>query len=156
MNQIVIIGTVPPCPRCKLLTAIVTEKVESLGLDAEVRHISYTSEEAVGLGKNAGLTPGTAKDVARLLGKEVNLEKMPKVANEQELSFLNDLQPKLKALEPLFREVNILDNWLRSFEHQAKNVGILMTPVLLISGEIKFNGSVPPLASIDAWLAELE
>jgi len=49
-----------------------------------------------------------------------------------------------------------LDNWLRPFENQAKNVGILMTPVLIINGTIRYNGSVPDLGLIDSWLSELE
>lgn len=156
MHQIIIIGTVPPCPRCKLLTEIVTMRTKSLGLDANVRHISYTSEEATEWAGKVGLIPGTAKDVARLIGKEIELEKMPKTAEVPELDSLKNLEPNLKQFESLFREVYILDNWLRPFENQAKNVGILMTPVLIISGAFKYNGSVPELALIDEWLSELK
>lgn len=156
MQQIVIIGTIPPCPRCKLLTEIVTEKVKSLGLDAEVRHISYTSDEAAEVAQKAGLTPGTAKDVARLLGEEINIEDMPKMADVSELDFLENMEPELKKYENLFREVNILDNWLRPYENKAQNVGILMTPVLVISGEIKYKGSVPGLALVNKFLSELK
>lgn len=156
MHQIIIIGTTPPCPRCKLLTGIVTMKTKLFKLDADVRHISYTSEEAAELAEKAGLIPGTAKDVARLIGKEINLENMPKSAEGTELEFLNNLEPDLKQFESLFHEVNILDNWLRPFENQAKNVGILMTPVLIIDGTIQYNGSVPALEMIDGWLSELK
>ncbi len=156
MHQIIIIGTIPPCPRCKLLTEIVTTKTKLLKLDADVRHISYTSEDAAELAGKVNLLPGTAKDVAKLIGKEINLEEMPKLAESRELDFINDLEQNLKQLEGLFREVNILDNWLRPFENQAKNVGILMTPVLIINGTIRYNGSVPDLGLIDSWLSELE
>lgn len=154
MHQIVIIGTIPPCPRCKLLTEIV--KTKSLGLDVDVKHISYTSEEAAELAEKVGLVPGTAKDVARLISKEINLDKMPRAAEVSILDFVEHLEPELKKYENLFLEVNILDDWLRPFENQAKNVGILMTPVLIISGEVKYNGSVPKLELIDKWLSELE
>ncbi|GAB1477308.1 hypothetical protein MASR2M70_21460 [Bacillota bacterium] len=156
MHQIIIIGTIPPCPRCKLLTEIVTVKAKLLKLDADVRHISYTSEDAAELAGKVNLLPGTAKDVAKLIGREINLENMPKSAESKELGFLNELEANLKQFEGLFREVNILDNWLRPFENQAKDVGILMTPVLIINGSIRHNGSVPDLALIDGWLSELE
>jgi hypothetical protein len=84
-------------------------------LNADVRHISYTSEEAAELAGMFKLKPGTAKDVAKLIGKEINLENMPKSAKSTELDFLNELEPNLKQFEGLFREVNILDNWLRPF-----------------------------------------
>jgi hypothetical protein len=68
MHKIIIIGTTPPCPRCKLLTEIVTVKKKLLKLDADVRHIPYTSEEAAKLAGKVGMIPGTATDVAKLIG----------------------------------------------------------------------------------------
>lgn len=156
MHQIVIIGTVPPCPRCKLLTEVVTVKAKSLGLDTEIMHISYTSEEANGLAGKEGLKPGTAKDVAKTLGLDINLDKMPKASELSEFNNIENLEPDLKQFESLFREVNILDNWLRTFENQAKNIGILMTPVLIIDGKIKYSGSVPNLSVIEKLLVELK
>lgn len=155
MHQIIVIGTTPPCPRCELLTEIIATKTKLLMLDADVKHISYTSEEAAKFAGKVGLIPGTAKDVAKLIGKEINLENMPKSAESSELDFLNNIDPDLKRFERLFREVNILDNWLRPFENQAKSVDILMTPVLIINGSIQYNGSVPDLKLIDGWLSEL-
>jgi len=38
----------------------------------------------------------------------------------------------------------------------ASELGILMTPVLIINGELKHNGSVPKLAQIEEWLMELK
>ena len=91
-----------------------------------------------------------------MIGKDINLENMPKSAESSELDFLSNIEPDLKQFESLFREVNILDNWLRPFENQAKGVGILMTPVLVIDGKIQYNGSVPDLKLIDGWLSELK
>ncbi len=139
-----------------MLTEIMKAKVELLNLDAQVRHISYTSEEAAELAGRAGLTPGTAKDVARLLRREINPAEMPEAADAEELRFLSGLEPELKRLESLFREVNILDNWLRPYERQAKSVGILMTPTLILPGGIRHSGSVPELSRIDRWLSELK
>jgi len=81
---------------------------------------------------------------------------MPKASELPESDQIKNLEPDLKSFESLFREVSILDNWLRASEEQAKNVGILMTPVLIIDGMVKYNGSVPSLPFIDCLLAELK
>jgi len=156
VNKIIIIGTTPPCPRCKLLTEIIKIKTKLFNLDSDVRHISYTSEEAAEIATSLGLLPGTAKDVAKLIGKEINPADMPKKIESSELEFLNNVEPELIKYEQLFREVNILDNWLRPFEYQSKNVGILMTPALIINGELRYNGSVPEIKKIDSWLLKLK
>jgi len=49
-----------------------------------------------------------------------------------------------------------LDDYLRPFETKAKDAGILMTPVLIINGKMKHNGSVPGLDKIVDWLSELK
>jgi len=65
MNSIIIIGTHPPCPRCKLLTKVVTVKVQELGINTEVRHVVYTDVEAKEFADELGLEPGTASLVAK-------------------------------------------------------------------------------------------
>lgn len=156
MHQIVIIGTVPPCPRFKLLTDIVKAKVELMKLEAEVKHVAYSSGEAHEIASKVGLKPGTAKDVAQEIGGVVDALEMPKDVDFSELEFLGSLEPELKHLESLFLEVNIMDRWLRPFENEAVKAGILMTPTLIIDGEIEHSGSVPSLKSIDSWLGELK
>lgn len=156
MHEILIIGTVPPCPRCKLLTGLEREMVKEMKLDAEVRHIAYTDPEAEKIGRTMGLTPGTAKEVAKVLGEDVALDKMPKASEVSPPAFLQNVDPYLKQFEQLFREVNILDDWLRSFEDRAKDAGILMTPVLMVDGEMLHNGSVPEPERIRQWLSQLQ
>lgn len=155
MHEIIIIGKIPSCPRCRLLTETVRAKARRLHLAAEIRHISYTDEEAAEIAAGAGLKPGVANDVAGSIGRTIDAKDMPKAADIQNPSSLEDLEPDLRSLESLIREVNILDQWLRPFEEQAESVGILMTPVLVIDGAIKHSGSVPDFAVIDAWLSEL-
>lgn len=95
VNQIIIIGVQPPCPRCKLLGNIIDAKVEELNIEAEVSHY-----------------------------------------NNSNWTFE-------------------LDEVLRPFENQARVAGIMMTPVLIINGELKHQGSVPSLSKINEWLFEL-
>lgn len=49
-----------------------------------------------------------------------------------------------------------LDEVLRLVENRAKEVGVMMTPVLIINGELKHQGSVPSSCKINEWLLELK
>lgn len=153
MNKILVIGTQPACPRCKLLTEIVTKEVELIGLDADISHIAYTCDEAKDIASILGLVPGTAKEVSKKSGIEINwgADVIVQDADEQ----IRNLGPNLEQFKQLFREVAILDNRLRPFENMAKDVGIMMTPVLIINGEIKHQGSLPRVVDIKKWLSEL-
>lgn len=155
MNNIIIIGTQPPCPRCKLLTEIINAEVALIRLDAEVRHISYTCDEAAVYARAAGLLPGTAKDVSKKIGIAINWGDDCPVSKEDEAQ-MRVLNPNLRKFEQLFKEVAILDKRLRFFEDAAKDAGILMTPVLLINGKIIHQGSLPSVADIERWLYKLK
>ena len=154
MNSIKIIGTIPPCPRCGLLTDIITIKVERLGIEAKIDHIAYTSEEAKKIAKSFGLIPGTAKDVAQKLGEEIDISTLPhhKKADLKE----NELPPEFREYAKEFAKVAILDDRLRPYEDMAQKMGFLMTPVLIINEQIKHQGSVPKLSCIDEWLSALK
>ncbi len=154
MDQIIIIGTQPPCPRCKLLTEVVTQKAKAMGLKAEIRHIAYTSPEAAEIAATAGLVPGTAKDVAKKTGLEIRWDdasEIPQIFKNQ----IENLDLDLKPYSQLFKEVAILDHAFRPFENMAEDLGILMTPVLIINGRVKHRGSVPLVSEIVNWLNEL-
>ena len=150
MNTIIVIGVRPPCPRCKLLGKVIDEKVKELQIDAEVRHIAYTDPEAKRFAQSIGLETGTAKDVSRKIHLEIDSNKISAVLNNR--AFKPDCE---------FRDYNNcnwsfeLDELLRPFENNAREVGILMTPVLIINGELKHQGSVPSLGKINEWLSEL-
>ena len=44
-DEILIIGTDPPCPRCDYLKQMVVDIVNDLQLSVPVRHVGYTSDE---------------------------------------------------------------------------------------------------------------
>lgn len=150
MNQIVIVGVEPPCPRCKLLGNIIDAKVEELQIEAEVIHLAYTSPEARKIAAGFGLVPGTAKDVSAKIQIPIDSEVVSKAKNSRMIHPDYD-----------FRAYNNcnwtyeLDEALRHFENRAKEVGIMMTPVLIINGELKHQGSVPKHSQITEWLKEL-
>ena len=151
MNKIVIIGVEPPCPRCKLLGNIIDAKVEGLNIEAEVIHLAYTHPEARRIANSFGLVSGTAKDVSGKIQVPIDNEKISKAKNSRTIHPDYD-----------FRAYNNcnwtfeLDEALRLFENRVKEVGIMMTPVLIINGELKHQGSVPCLSKINEWLIELK
>jgi len=151
MNIIWVIGTQPPCPRCKLLTKAVEAKVFENEISAVVRHLAYTDAEAIEFAKGKGLEPGTAKDVAKAINQEIDMSKLTELLKDDscddslEYSKYNDCNWSYK-----------LDEFLRPYENVAVEVGIMMTPVLIINGEIIHQGSVPSLTKLEKWLKELK
>ncbi len=150
MNTIVIIGVEPPCPRCKLLGRIIDAKVEELNIVAEVSHLAYTHPEARRIANSFGLVSGTAKDVSGKIQIPIDSEKISTAKNSKiihpdyDFSVYNNCNWTFE-----------LDEVLRLFENRANEVGIMMTPVLIINGELKHQGSVPSLNEINEWLSLL-
>jgi len=150
MNRIIIIGTNPPCSRCGLLSKVVKAKIEEFSIKADVKHLSYTDNEAREFAEGIGLVPGTAKDVAKKISKEIDPEQ------------INQLIPTNTSIKNSeFKDYNDcnwsyeLDEYLRPYELKAKEAGILMTPVLIINGVVKHQGSVPEMEKIEKWISEL-
>ncbi len=148
MNSIIIIGTEPPCPRCKLLEKIVTDKVKELGINAVLNHAVYTDTDAKEFAAGVGLVPGTASSVA----KKMNLV----IDNSKKIIPDFDSEYNVEYEDYFFTNWSYeLDEHLRVYENNAKELGILMTPSLIINGNLKHSGSVPRLSQIEAWLLEI-
>lgn len=149
-TTIIVIGTEPPCPRCGLLLSIIEERVKTLKINALVRHFAYDTAEAAEIAERHGLTPGTAKKVAGILGEKIDTSALDNIISKEstlaghEFHFYNE-----------YRWSPALDEFLRPYELKAPELGIMMTPVLVINGKIMHQGSLPPLRSIDKWLSEL-
>lgn len=151
MNKIVIIGVEPPCPRCKLLGNIIDAKVEELNIEAEAIHLAYTHPEARRIANSFGLVSGTAKDVSGKIQVPIDSEKISMAKNSRTIHPDYDFRAYNNCnwtFEP--------DEALRLFENRAKEVGIMMTPVLIINGEVKHQGSVPSFSKINEWLRQLK
>ncbi len=149
-NSIIVIGVNPPCPRCKLLGKVMDAKVKELQIDADVRHVTYTDAEARQFAQSIGLETGTAKDVSRKIRQEIDSDKISALLNNRIINpdcEFNDYNDCNWSFE--------LDELLRPFENKAREAGILMTPILIINGELKHQGSVPGLNKINEWLLEL-
>ncbi len=151
MNSILIIGTEPPCPRCGLLKKVVTEKIKELEVAVEVKHLSYTDDEATEFAKTFGLETGTAKDVAKRIDLEIDKAKLSELLQNKH----QDVTCEYHTYNDLNWSPD-LDEFLSPYETRAKEAGILMTPILVINGEIKHQGSVPKIEEINNWLLKLK
>lgn len=151
MNQILILGTEPACPRCQLLLNAVESIVDSIELDAEVLHTAYTSEMAKEIAKSYGLVPGTAKQVAEATDIFMDHQEISEIIRNADLNINSEYA--------IYNDCNWseeLDIRLRPYEEKAVEAGIMMTPVLAINGIVKHQGSIPPLARLEGWLTELK
>lgn len=150
MNEIVIIGTEPPCPRCDYLTRMVRDIVEVMQLDVPVRHIAYTSNEALRIASESGLLPGTAKDVAKRVATEVDWDNIhvltdgPSPGHDQASCCGSAAQKWSPAL----------DEALRPCQEKSGEAGIMMTPVLVIKGKRVHNGCVPDRVQVAEWIRD--
>ncbi len=151
-DEIWIIGTEPPCPRCHHLNEMVHELLSELGLSVRVRHLAYTDDESRELAAKEGLEPGTAKNVAQKGGIQMDWQQIGALVNPgtpmKEEKNDDVCCPQVAQWTPE------LDQLLRPCEIEAKNLGIMMTPVLVLSGRIRHQGSVPLRDQIRTWLME--
>lgn len=152
-REILIIGTDPPCPRCGYLSRMAHDLINELGLSVRVRHIAYTETEARRIAQSHGLTPGTAKDVAKNADVSVNWETVYSLVegpkdSQKESAGCACCETPAGAWTPE------LDEALRSCEEAAVAAGVMMTPVLLVSGEVKHQGSVPSKEQVKDWIEQ--
>jgi len=118
--EIIIIGTEPPCSRCRETYERVKTVAKEIASQASIRKIVYSSEEAQRFGK-----VGTGHEVAGWAGLEINWDEVRKLASGE--------------------WTQALDNFLMPLADEAKRQGWLMTPVVLINNKIVHCGSVPEL-----------
>jgi len=151
MNSIIVIGTEPSCPRCQLLKNIIKSKLVELEIDATYRHMAYSTDESAAVARKHGLSPGTAKTVAEVLHEKIDPDAFT--------TLLNNYTPDPDSPYACYNDCSWsiqMDELLRPLELKAKKAGIMMTPVLIINGEIVHQGSVPEIDLIDQWLLALK
>ncbi|MGB5615624.1 MAG: MTH895/ArsE family thioredoxin-like protein [Desulfobacterales bacterium] len=152
-EEIWIIGTEPPCPRCDYLTRMVKDIVTTAGIPATVRHLAYTCEEAHQFAASLGLRPGTAKDVARIAAVDVDWNQIHALIDGPDEETAADRE--LSCCPPAATKWSpALDEALRPCEQIARKAGILMTPVLVLGGRLFHQGSVPDRRRVNTWIRE--
>lgn len=124
--EILVIGAEPPCVRCQRAFQLAEEVAQQLTVDIKVRKVSVNSEEAKKYGKVV-----TAHDIAVQSKMTMDTE-------------------KLRGLIQVWSKE--LDNELMRYKEKAEEMGYLMTPVLLINGQVKAMGFVPDKEKIREWV----
>jgi len=120
--EIIIIGVEPACPRCAKVYEMAKE-LSKEGKDTTVKKITWDSEEAQKYGKVT-----TGHHIAEEFNVEVRWEEMKDLVS-------GEWTPKL-------------DELLMPLKYKADEIGILMTPVVIIDGQVTFMGYVPSEAEL--------
>jgi hypothetical protein len=133
------------------MSSVIKAKIKELNIKAEVKHLSYSDTESQEFAKSIGLVAGTAKDVAKKINRPIDVDRLDQI-------FVNNTSIKNSEFKD-YNDCNWsyeLDEYLRPYELKANEVGILMTPVLIINGVLKHQGSVPQVESIHQWILDLK
>jgi hypothetical protein len=141
--EILIIGTEPPCIRCLTIYKRAKEVAQQFPGKVEVRKIVINSEEAVKYGKI-----GSGASLGEVTQIKPDGEKIKKLSGEiSELS--KDDAKNLDMIETKLKE---LDNVLQPIKDKSKKMGYIMTPVLVVNGQVKCMDHVPEKEAIRAWV----
>jgi len=141
--EIIVIGTEPPCIRCHTTFKRAKEVARQFSEDIEVKKVAIHTEEAEKYGKvEAGHGIGEAGKV------KPDLEKMIKLMRE--LAELKADEEKNESLiDARLKDLEIV---LAPVKEKARELGYLMTPVLVVNGQVKSMDYVPSKEEIRAWI----
>jgi len=148
-NEVWIIGVDPPCPRCDLTRQRVERIIREEGLPLRARNLIYTEPEAQQFAESIGKVCGTGKLVVDKTGIVIDRGKLQAVVKDppSRPEDYSQIDGQAKRWSPEMDEV------LRPIQMKAESVGVLMTPILVVEGEVKHHGSVPSIDQIRSWLA---
>lgn len=141
--EIVIIGTEPPCVRCQTTFNRAQEVAGQFSGDIKVKKIAIHSREAEQYGRvegghtiaEVGNIKPDVEGMKRVLGE---LDKLTGAEKKNE----KEIDAKLKELEQVLSPVKA----------KAKELGYLMTPVLVVNGQVQSMDYVPSREEIRGWL----
>ena len=141
--EIVVIGTEPPCIRCHTTFKRAKEVAEQFSEDMEVKKVAIHTAEAEKYGKaEAGHGIGEAGNI------KPDFEKMGMLMRELE-ELKADEEKNEGLIDAKLKELEVV---LEPIKEKAKELGFLMTPVLVIDGQVKSMDYVPSKEEIRAWI----
>jgi hypothetical protein len=143
--EVLVIGTDPPCPRCDLLLVRAEEVARALSRPIRVRHVPFFSKEATIVGQKAGRRLGTPGHVAEAAGITVDSARRDELIAER-----RKVAGEVRRPADLWTPA--LDALLDECRAAADSVGFLVTPILVVDGEVKHHGNVPSADQIGEWL----
>ncbi|HEY98321.1 MAG TPA: thioredoxin family protein [Dehalococcoidia bacterium] len=141
--EIVVIGTEPPCIRCHTTFKRAKEVAQQFSEDIEVKKAAIHTKEADKYGKvEAGHGIGEAGKI------KPDVEKMGKLIRElEELKAEEEKNERL--IDAKLKELEVV---LQPVKKKAKELGYLMTPVLIVNNQVKSADYVPSKEEIRAWI----
>lgn len=144
-----VIGVSPPCPRCDLLRQRVQNLARELGIAIDFHKLAYSDQDARAFAASIGKTTGTAKDVERLTGISIDWDRLSDLGADPPThpEDMDSLEGPARRWSPEFDAV------LRPCQERADAAGILMTPILVVDGNVVHHGSVPSMDQLRAWLS---
>ena len=147
-KEVWIIGVHPPCPRCDLLRQRIERLANEIEVPVKVKKLSYTDQEAREFAASVGKETGTAKDVVTRTGIDIDWNRLSQIndhppSHPEDIGLING---------PAKRWSNEFDEVLRPCQEKAESVGLLMTPIVVVDGEVKHSGSVPSIEQLRSWM----
>ena len=148
-KEVWIIGVDPPCPRCDLARQRVERICGEMGVPLNVRHLIYSDSDAREFANSIGKETGTAKHVATKAEIDMDWDHIYSIAKEppSQPEDIDEIDGIARLWSPE------MDDALRPCQEKADSVDILMTPILVVDGEVKHHGGVPSLKKLQLWLA---
>ena len=148
-REVWIIGVDPPCPRCALAKQRVERLAGEMDVAIHLRNLVYSEPEAQEFAAAIGKELGTAKHVAQKAGIDVDWDRVSSVVKNPP-----SRPPDWEETDgPARRWSPEMDEALRPCQEKAESVGMLMTPIVVVQGEVKHQGSVPSLEQLRSWLS---
>ena len=148
-KEVWIIGVDPPCPRCDLTRQRVERMAQEMGRSISIRNMVYTDPEAREFADYIGKETGTAKDVVKKAGVEIDWNQVSAVYKNppSQPEDIDIIDGPARHWSPEFDEA------LSPCQEKADSVGILMTPIVVVEKEVKHHGSVPSIEQLRSWLS---
>ena len=141
--KIVVIGTEPPCIRCQTTFKRAKEVAQQFPGKIEVKKVAIHTPEAEKYGKaEGGYIIGEVGKV------KPDFERMKKLLGELDV-LKADEEKNEKLIDARLKD---LEKALQPVKKKAKELGYLMTPVLVINDQVKSMDYVPSKEEIKAWI----
>jgi hypothetical protein len=123
--------------------------IQEEDLPLRARNIIYTDPKAQKFAEAIGKVCGTGKTVVEKAGIAIDGDKLVSIFKDppSRPEDYDQIDGQAKRWSPEMDEV------IRPLQMKAESVGVLMTPVLVVRGEVKLHGSVPSIEQIKSWLA---
>ncbi len=147
-KDIWVIGVAAACPRCDLLGQRVEKLAKELLPSSCVKKILNTDAQAIEYAASLGKNIATVKEIAMLSRIKIDWKHFATVANNPPTppEDIDSLEGQARQWSPQ------LDEALRPYQEYAESTGVLLTPVLVVGGDVKHHGSVPSIHQIRSWL----